>query len=180
MNVINIVVIFCFQLSESQNPPLPLDLDVPYNDDFNVFSRSNNKPNIRADVSQPPRKNIIVNTYNPNSDTELRNASHPNIIINSYDVNSNILGKYNNSHSPNHKTHVEIITKHGATKKPNIIGNNYSPPKILTSANYVATNNINQNARNDVSDSTSKSLLDRKSTCMLYLQADHTFYQKMG
>lgn len=97
-------------------------------------------------------------------------------------MNSNVFGKINtnNSHSPNHKTHVEIITKHGATKKPNIIGNNYTPPKILTSANYVATNNINQNQRNDVGDSTTKSLYDRKSTCMLYLQADHTFYQKMG
>lgn len=26
----------------------------------------------------------------------------------------------------------------------------------------------------------SKSLYERKITCMLYLQADHTFYQKMG
>lgn len=77
---------------------------------------------------------------------------------------------------------MEIITKHGATKKPNIIGNNYKPPQILTSANYVASSNINQNIRNGAAgdDNSMKSLYDRKSTCMLYLQADHTFYQKMG
>lgn len=177
------------QLHESQNPPLPLDLDVPYNDDFSIFRPSNNnKPNIvRADVGgiyPPPRKNIIVNTYNPNSDHELRNGTRPNIIVNSYDINSNVFGKHNNSQSPNHKTHVEIITKHGATKKPNgIIGNNYTPPKILTSANYVAATNINQHMRNnghDNGDNSMKSQYDRKSTCMLYLQADHTFFQKMG
>jgi disintegrin and metalloproteinase domain-containing protein 10 len=96
---------------------------------------------------------------------------------------------------------VEIITKNGPTKKPNIIVNNYNPDLIFANNNPPNNNNkhhpnnphlyhphynVNLNIKNDLLDmyntkpSTSTSLADRKSTCMLYLQADHTFFQKLG
>lgn len=144
-------------------------------------------------AAQPPqslpkhpinRKNIIFSDYTPNSDSNLRNTHvNQNIITNQYDVNQN--DKANLSR-PSHKTHVEIITKNGATKKPNIIVNNYDPDVILTSTNFNHNTHGHQGlhpppyVRNDIGDNFAKSSYDRKITCMLYLQADHTFAQKMG
>lgn len=97
--------------------------------------------------------------------------------------NSNWTTFNSSSSRPSHKTHVEIITKNGPTKKSNIIGGNYNPEVVSTSQNNFHSHhsNINLNVRNDISDSSmARALYDRKSTCMLYLQADHTFFQKMG
>lgn len=110
----------------------------------------------------------------------MRNTSKINDFETSLSDGSN---NNNNTHSkPSHKTHVEIITKNGATKKPNIIGSNYNPDVILTRSNFHhhhQPSNINNNIRtNGINEN--RSLYDRKSTCMLYLQADHTFFQKMG
>lgn len=166
------------QLAETHNPPLPLDLDVPYNDDFNVYSPKHDDDTNSEDMTFPNsknhlnRKNILINDFNPNSDFNMRDTQrNRNIIINNFDTT--------NSSRPSHKTHVEIITKNGATKKPNIIVNNYNPDVILTSTNF-HHNTVHQHVRNDIIDATSKSSYDRKITCMLYLQADHTFFQKMG
>lgn len=134
------------------------------------------------------RKSIIVSDFSPNSEYGLRNSfTHRNIIVSNYDNNS-IKVINNNSSRPSHKTHVEIITKNGATKKPNIIGNNYNPDVMLTGSNYHhppqhhQPHTINLNVRNEIGDEDAphKTSYDRKSTCMLYLQADHTFFQKMG
>ncbi|XP_037910075.1 disintegrin and metalloproteinase domain-containing protein 10 isoform X2 [Hermetia illucens] len=225
------------ELREARNPPLPLDLEVPYNDESNLFpGRSNDRtqddhniqdlgPGFNSDLytKSNHNRNIIVSDFNPNSDFNLRSrfgvnsgsSNSRNILVNTfhntsssansndnrfyntnnYNKNSNNNGNTNfnsnsNSNSssngstsrPSHKTHVEIITKNGATKKPNIIVNNYNPDVILTSQNYHHTN-LNLNVRNDLSDygsATSRSLYERKITCMLYLQADHTFFNKMG
>lgn len=137
------------------------------------------------------RKNIIFSDYNPNTDTNLRNthANNKNIITNQYDINNHYADSNKaNLSRPSHKTHVEIITKNGATKKPNIIVNNYDPDVILTSTNFNHNTHGHQGGhqhpppyvRNDIGDNFAKSAYDRKITCMLYLQADHTFAQKMG
>ncbi|XP_058811714.1 GATA zinc finger domain-containing protein 14-like [Topomyia yanbarensis] len=205
------------------NPSLPLDLEVPYNDDFSITRNHNlnlnfkdriitrtslasggsssssgsghtvNK-NIHSNVQdsnrfQPPtpmnnRKNhFLINTYNPNGgDANQRIITrNRNIIGNVYDQNAAVGGgdnSGNSSSNPNHKTHVEIITKNGSTKK-NIIVNNYDPDVTISGAN----GNVNLNVRNELNEQKqafASSLYDRKSTCMLYLQADHTFFQKMG
>ncbi|XP_055696634.1 uncharacterized protein LOC129797822 [Lutzomyia longipalpis] len=174
------------ELSESQNPPLPLDLDVPYNDDFSIINRNNNRndddkgSNAGGIISRTKsnRQNILVGNYNPNSDFNLRNTfGNRNIIVSSFDNSKVPTTIPSNSSRPSHKTHVEIITKNGATKKPNIIVNNYNPDVILTHNNY--NNYIHLNVKNELLEQ-SKSAYDKKSTCMLYLQADHTFFQKMG
>lgn len=161
-------------------------MDVPYNDDFNVYRPKEENTAETIDSSKTNsinRKNILINDYNPNSDFNLRNTnSNRNIITNVYDNNNQ---NQSSNSRPSHKTHVEIITKNGATKKPNIIVNNYNPDIILTTSNFHHQNTIHQQAhvRNDVSDQNSiaqKTAYDRKITCMLYLQADHTFFQKMG
>lgn len=151
---------------------------MPYNDDFNVYSPKHDDDANSEDMTFPNsknhlnRKNILINDFNPNNDFNMRDTQrNRNIIINNFDTT--------NSSRPSHKTHVEIITKNGATKKPNIIVNNYNPDVILTSTNF-HHNTIHQHVRNDIIDATSKSSYDRKITCMLYLQADHTFFQKMG
>lgn len=179
------------QLSESKDPPLPLDLDVPYNDDFSIYSRTNNKHNQGNRKPDDTRKSILINSYNPNTnDFILRNSTQfgtNTILSNSFDntgINQN--GKYiinTNSSRPSHKTHVEIITKNGATKKPNVIGsigNNYNPDVILTRTNFHHHHHHHSTFNNINGENAAKSLYDRKSTCMLYLQADHTFFQKMG
>jgi disintegrin and metalloproteinase domain-containing protein 10 len=162
-------------------------------------------------------RNILVNSFNPNSDFNFRNiitkANNKNVISNVYDGNNGSLNRVNNNFTatnqqsntnsrPNHKTHVEIITKNGPTKKPNIIVNNgnYNPDLIFASNNPPNNNNkhhpnnqfpyvyhphqynVNLNLKNDLDMYNSKpsSQADRKSTCMLYLQADHTFFQKLG
>ena len=175
------------------------------------------QPSSSNNFNSNNHRNILVNSYNPNSDFNFRNIItktnlNKNVISNVYDNNNGSLNRFNNNftatnqHSnsnsrPNHKTHVEIITKNGPTKKPNIIVNNYNPDLIFANNNPPNNNNINKhhpnnqyphvyhphfNVKNDLLDmynskpSTSTSLADRKSTCMLYLQADHTFFQKLG
>lgn len=175
-------------MAENHNPLKPLDLDVPYNDDFNVLNNNNENSNkndspanSKIDLNHG-RKNILFNDYNPNSDFNLRNTNtkNKNIIVSSFDNDSSNNNMNNGNLSrPSHKTHVEIITKNGATKKPNIIVNNYNPDVILTSTNFHHTN-IHTHVRNDINDNFQRSSYDRKITCMLYLQADHTFSQKMG
>ncbi|XP_022230382.2 uncharacterized protein LOC111079496 isoform X1 [Drosophila obscura] len=260
----------------NRNPPLPLDLEVPYNDDFRVLAseedRSDERPTRRYPTTSTTRntgrstesflatltkptsnRNILVNNYNPsnvgegsrsyNSNNANNNNSnnnnsnnnnnvrklytkHKNIIVSTYNRpiepefgtpyeepnnnsssngNSNgnlpsnffnanwttlFLGNNNNGNSngndrPSHKTHVEIITKNGATKKPNIIVNNYNPEIIFApnphnpSFNSMLMTNL-LSGRGDDIHSSPRLLYDRKTTCMLYLQADHTFFQKMG
>ncbi|XP_075149699.1 kuzbanian-like isoform X1 [Haematobia irritans] len=265
------------------DPPLPLDLDVPYNDDYSIFHNADDrnpeststatlattksKEDLRktqqasvitwrnAGQQQPPgvvassdvgattsnpisssasssstkynrNRNIIVSNYTPNSNNN-NNFNNNNNGDNSYNNNNNngrktytkhkniIVSTYNNRSSfddfsdsngnffnnnwttifmgndrPIHKTHVEIITKNGATKKPNIIVNNYNPEIMMApnphnpNFNSMLMTSLLSNRGGDFgqSDNTNsvKSLYDRKITCMLYLQADHTFFQKMG
>lgn len=281
------------QLSSSgdgnkNDPPLPLDLEVPYNDDFSIFANMDNghgyattstsasgtrfnKSNDKLRTTQQASvitwrnaavstitststpsssstkynrsRNIIVNNYNPNSNDDSNNSynynnnnnnnnnirktytKHKNIIVSTYNNNNNNNsssrspssydrvddfndssqnggnGFFNNNWTtifmggndrPIHKTHVEIITKNGATKKPNIIVNNYNPDIVMSpnphnpNFNSMLMTNLltNRGGSNngDTGDNpgSGKSLYDRKITCMLYLQADHTFFQKMG
>lgn len=279
-----------FQLSHSddhQNPPLPLDLDVPYNDELSIYNsnihhddfrttttniyhieqqqkwerdrrlqeqhkqesvitwRTNAEPtdsghnNVNiynagagyVTFTTPRNRNIIVNNYNPSNRNQTSNVrtftKHKNIIVSSYNRttsssshdednssndssadNNNFINNFFNtnwstmftggerdrtssSSRPSHKTHVEIITKNGATKKPNIIVNNYNPDVIMSTTNnqnpynsmsMTMSNSIPGRQDNNVHDSNSamRAMYDRKITCMLYLQADHTFFQKMG
>lgn len=175
---------------ESRDPPLPLDLDAPYNDEYTVFSRKFNKDQIHhAGKPDEPWRNILITNYNAKNDYASRNRSknHPNATDSGGDGGDR--GQFgeptrilNGTYSkPSHKTHVEIITKNGATRKPNIIGSNYNPEVILTRNNFhhhQHHTNINSNFHSNSIDA--KSSYDRKSTCMLYLQADHTFFEKMG
>lgn len=180
---------------DSRDPPLPLDLDAPYNDDYSVFSRKINNDIIHTAKSDEPWRNILITSYNSKNDFILRNLTKNH--SNAYDTSSNgnrdieMNGESSKNGTvlkPSHKTHVEIITKNGATKKPNIIGGNYNPDVILTRNNFHHhhhhSNNINSNNNNNNFQNNNhidaKSSFDRKSTCMLYLQADHTFYEKMG
>lgn len=150
-------------------------------------------------------RNILVNSYNPNSDFNFRNiitktTNNKNVLSNVYEGNNGSLNRVNNNFTatnqqsnpnsrPNHKTHVEIITKNGPTKKPNIIVSNYNPDLIFANNNppninnkhlpnnqfphlYHPQYNVNLNVKNDLLDfsnmkpSTSSSMADRKSTCM--------------
>ncbi|KAH8251763.1 hypothetical protein KR038_007317 [Drosophila bunnanda] len=254
----------------NRNPPLPLDLEVPYNDDFRVLASEEDKSDesprkypttsttrstvrstesFLATLTKPTsNRNILVNNYNPsnvgegsrsysNSNSNSNNnnnnsgsnsnnnnvrklyTKHKNIIVSTYnrpiepefgtpyeepnnngnssrgDLPSNFfnanwttlfLGNQNNGNDrPSHKTHVEIITKNGATKKPNIIVNNYNPEIIFApnphnpSFNSMLMTNLLSGRGEDIH-SSPRLLYDRKTTCMLYLQADHTFFQKMG
>lgn len=219
------------QLTSHRNPSLPLDLEIPYNDELLVRSSSGSSFDDQYQSDQPSansnnHRNILVNSYNPNSDIHFRNiitkssnnvnTNNKNVLSNVYDGNNGSLNRVNNNFTatnqqsntnsrPNHKTHVEIITKNGPTKKPNIIVNNYNPDLIFANNNPPSGNNnkhhpnnqfphlyhphynsANLNVKNDLTDmygskpSSSSSTADRKSTCMLYLQADHTFFQKLG
>lgn len=169
-------------MTDQRNPPLPLDLDLPYNDDYTVFSPPA-KDIAKAGVDHFPvagtttksTKGTIFSDFNPNSDHNLRNThSNRNIIKSAFDPQSTT-----SSSRPSHKTHVEIITKNGATKKPNI-GSNYSPPEVrMTNTNFHSPPPRNENPPPPDS-ATPKTAYDKKTTCMLYLQADHTFFQKMG
>ncbi|XP_058981264.1 uncharacterized protein LOC101900641 [Musca domestica] len=271
------------------DPPLPLDLDVPYNDDYSIYhnadtnsessssatlANSNKKEeeeeqkrktqqasvitwrnagqqqtkqgggaasDTTANTPPPPftpssssssasssstkynrNRNIIVSNYNPNNNNNNNNngdssynnnnvrktyTKHKNIIVSTYNNRSSYDdfndsngggggGFFNNNWTtifmgndrPIHKTHVEIITKNGATKKPNIIVNNYNPEIMMApnphnpNFNSMLMTSLLSNRGGDYGDSPNsvKSLYDRKITCMLYLQADHTFFQKMG
>ncbi|XP_068157635.1 uncharacterized protein Kul isoform X1 [Drosophila tropicalis] len=243
----------------NRNPPLPLDLEVPYNDDFRVLAseeddheedskrkhttsttrstgRSTESFLATLTTKAASNRNILVNNYNPsnvgdgsrsyngnsnsntNSNSNNNNVrklytKHKNIIVSTYNrpiepefgtpyeepnanqngslptnfFNANwttlFLGNGANDR-PSHKTHVEIITKNGATKKPNIIVNNYNPEIIFApnpnpSFNSMLMTNLLSGRGEDIH-SSPRLLYDRKTTCMLYLQADHTFFQKMG
>ncbi|XP_033167226.1 uncharacterized protein LOC117145619 [Drosophila mauritiana] len=258
----------------NRNPPLPLDLEVPYNDDFRVLASEEDKSeesprkypttsttrstvrsteSFLATLTKPTsNRNILVNNYNPsnlgegsrsyssgnnnannnsnnnnsnnnnnnnNSNNNVRKlyTKHKNIIVSTYNrpiepefgtpyeepnnngtrelpsnfFNANwttlFLGNNNNGNDrPSHKTHVEIITKNGATKKPNIIVNNYNPEIIFApnphnpSFNSMMMTNLLSGRGGEDIHSSPRLLYDRKTTCMLYLQADHTFFQKMG
>uniref|UniRef100_A0A8W7K847 ADAM10 endopeptidase n=3 Tax=Anopheles albimanus TaxID=7167 RepID=A0A8W7K847_ANOAL len=101
----------------------------------------------------------------------------------------NLTGSSSSSTSHNKDHYVEIITKNGSTRK-NV--------PISDPTDVMINGNINLNVRNDLHDhhqhqqqqqqqhqqqqqkSFASTMYDRKSTCMLYLQADHTFFQKMG
>ncbi|CRK88806.1 CLUMA_CG002530, isoform A [Clunio marinus] len=218
------------ELTDRQNPPVPLDLEIPYNDEMLVRSRGSSslndddqyqsdQPSSSLNHNNNNHRNILVNSYNPNSDFNFRNIitktpNNKNVLSNVFDGNNGSLNRVNNNFTatnqqsnlnsrPNHKTHVEIITKNGPTKKPNIIVNNYNPDLIFANNNpphnnnkhhpnnqfphlYHPQYNVNLNVKNDLLDayhtkpSSGSSLADRKSTCMLYLQADHTFFQKLG
>lgn len=210
----NLLTLFLFlsQLTQHRNPPLPLDLEIPYNDDLSVRSSGGSRDEeYQSDQPASPNfnnnhRNIIGNNYNPNSDFNLRYIItkpnvHKNVLSNvaSYDGNNGNQNRVNNNFTatnqqsntnskPNHKTHVEIITKYGSTKKPNILGNSYNPDSIFAHNNppnnkhyphYKDRNELMFDGHNS-KPSMSTSLADRKSTCMLYLQADHTFFQKLG
>lgn len=146
-------------------------------------------------------RNKIITKTNQNNNSGRTNIYDGNSGSNLNRVNNNFPltnhGLSVNTRSTNES--VQIITKNGhLTKKPNIIGSEYipnHPPDHIyaTNKNNNPSNNNNNhhhygfnpsnNYKNDfdtLKPSTSSSLADRKSTCMLYLQADHTFYQKMG
>ncbi|XP_065354213.1 uncharacterized protein Kul [Calliphora vicina] len=172
-----------------------------YNGD-NINNSYNN--NIRKTYTK--HKNIIVSTFNSNNNNNNNNNNQNTNISNrsasSYDrvddfsdgsnfFNNNWTTIFMGNDRPIHKTHVEIITKNGATKKPNIIVNNYNPDIMMApnphNPNFnsmLMTNLLSNRGSGDFGQSESsnsgKSLYDRKITCMLYLQADHTFFQKMG
>lgn len=165
---------------------------MPYNDDFTVYRPKDT--DATADElghttttakNSLNRKNILINNFNPNNGEISVRSTNKNIIAGNFDVIDSRGSSTSSSSRPSHKTHVEIITKNGATKKPNIIVNNYNPDVILTNSNF-HHNTVHQQAhvRNDIvsaaADNSQKFAYDRKITCMLYLQADHTFFQKMG
>lgn len=200
------------QLSELpiQNPPV--DFEIRYSDEISIKNPlAEDDDHVQNDHPESTlnknNKKILISEYNPpNSDTYFRNiitkSSNKNILSSVYDgnnhnrVNNNFTATQSSSNSnsrPNHKTHVEIITKNGPTKKPNIIVNNYNPGQIWANNNQNQHphllhphphHNFNLNVRNDLSETfnmrPSSHVSDRKSTCMLYLQADHTFAQKLG
>lgn len=179
------------------NPSNVGDVSRSYNSNSNANANNNqnqnsNNNNVRKLYTK--HKNIIVSTYNrpiepefgtPYEDPNVNNSnSLPN---NFFNANWTTLNSNNNNDRPSHKTHVEIITKNGATKKPNIIVNNYNPEIIFAPNPHnpsfntmLMTNLLSGRGPGDDIHSSPRLLYDRKTTCMLYLQADHTFFQKMG
>lgn len=143
-------------------------------------------------ISRTPRpiSNVLYNEYQPGGSgaagEPIVRTSNRNIIGNIFDrkrspaQNASIYS----SSRPVHKNHVEIITK----RPPNIIVNNYNPDVVISHpVDYspmvpsinIKHQNINLNVRNELLER-SRAVFDKKSTCMLYLQADHTFFQKLG
>lgn len=154
-----------------------------YNGD-NSYNNNNNNNNNNMRKTYTKHKNIIVSTYNNRSSFDDFNDSNGGFF------NNNWTTIFMGNDRPIHKTHVEIITKNGATKKPNIIVNNYNPEIMMApnphnpNYNSMLMTSLLSNRGGDFSQSDAmtsvKSMYDRKITCMLYLQADHTFFQKMG
>lgn len=185
-----------------------MDLETPYNTRFNLNDDyQNDQASSSLSGTNNINRNVLINSYNPNSDHNLRNIitkTSRNTITNVFDgfnrINNNFTAtnQMNVNSRPNHKTHVEIITKNGPTKRPssNIIVNNYNPDLIYANNNppnnkfypnnqyphlYHPQHHVNMNAFDMNNKPISNgSPADRKSTCMLYLQADHTFFQKLG
>lgn len=182
------------------------DIDVPYNDEMVVVERNNGGNNADVDertsrngglaggnviISRTgrPNQSVLYNQYpspnnNNNGESTVR-TSNRNIIGSIFDRKRNPVQLNSTIYSsrPVHKNHVEIITK----RPPNIIVNNYNPDVVIShpvnnqgppSIN-IKHQNINLNVRNELLER-SRTVFDKKSTCMLYLQADHTFFQKLG
>ncbi|XP_052893648.1 uncharacterized protein LOC128301286 [Anopheles moucheti] len=225
-------------IQESRNPSLPLDLEVPYNNDYTIVRSHGKTTNAGSTVAPvgaspgalPPTRTTINRTVNrgiiggTGIDAPMVRTTAPAVnnrknhflynIYNPHGSGSTIITgggmvsgigggaeqhpwtrtinmtgtNYNKDH------YVEIITKNGSTRK-NI--------PVADHPDVMVNGNINLNVRNDLHDhhhhhqqqllqqqqqqqqqkdqkSFANSLYDRKSTCMLYLQADHTFFQKMG
>ncbi|CAD6993546.1 unnamed protein product [Ceratitis capitata] len=159
-------------------------------------NNNNNNNNGSSNNSNRSYPYDFISNYNDNNNNNRFDTSNffpsnwSTMFTNNNNNNNN---NDNNQHNdrPSHKTHVEIITKNGATKKPNIIVNNYNPDIMLVPNpqnphfnSMLMTNLLSGRGRDTAYESGTKdsaqSLYDRKITCMLYLQADHTFFQKMG
>lgn len=250
--------------NERRDPPLPLDLDVPYNDEMHVLTPPINKetvanknekktaqdneygaagfipswPTASPTKSRTPFRRggggngggnggsgagdnykISNRSYDRTNSEQKFYTKHKNIIVSTYDANGNSNNNNNNnnfnrshlferhddfgdftksngssrnSDRPSHKTHVEIITKNGATRRPYIIVNNYNPPtdqsansqyphfNSMLMTNLLSNKGPNEFGSSSSDSSNARSNYNRKITCMLYLQADHTFFQKMG
>uniref|UniRef100_A0A182Q4H0 Uncharacterized protein n=1 Tax=Anopheles farauti TaxID=69004 RepID=A0A182Q4H0_9DIPT len=228
-------------IQESRNPSLPLDLEVPYNNDYTIV-RSHGKtvptnggstvvtggsstttgslPPTRTTINRTINRGIIGGTggsaptartpapaINNRKNHFLYNIYNPHGSGSTIITGGGMVGvgaeqfpwtRTINMTGTNHnKDHyVEIITKNGSTRK--------NVPVAPDHPDVMVNGNINLNVRNDLHDhhhhhqqqllqqqqqqqrdqkeqkSFANSLYDRKSTCMLYLQADHTFFQKMG
>uniref|UniRef100_A0A182HIX1 Uncharacterized protein n=1 Tax=Anopheles arabiensis TaxID=7173 RepID=A0A182HIX1_ANOAR len=230
-------------IQESRNPSLPLDLEVPYNNDYTVVrshgktangggsgstmdtggaavsgasgsAPSPTRPTINRTVNRgiiggtgvgsgAPTARTPTTAVNNRKNHFLYNIYNPHGSGSTIITGGGIVGagaeqfpwtRTINATGTNHnKDHyVEIITKNGSTRKNVPVADH---PDVMVNGN------INLNVRNDLHDhhhhhqqqllqqqqqqqkeqkSFANSLYDRKSTCMLYLQADHTFFQKMG
>ncbi|XP_050067990.1 uncharacterized protein LOC126556645 [Anopheles maculipalpis] len=227
-------------IQESRNPSLPLDLEVPYNNDYTIVRTHGKAATVGSTVATggtggaatgalPPTRTTINRTVNrgiiggTGIDAPMVRTTAPAVnnrknhflynIYNPHGSGSTIItgggmvsgigggggveqfpwtrtiNMTGTNHNKDH--YVEIITKNGSTRK-NI--------PVADHPDVMVNGNINLNVRNDLHDhhhhhqqqllqqqqqqkeqkSFANSLYDRKSTCMLYLQADHTFFQKMG
>lgn len=169
------------------------DLSRP--EDNNVFNRLAGG-NVIISRTARPSSNILYNEHQPgaaSTTTTTTNAgaggepgtirtSNRNIIGNIFDRKRTPLNATTYGSRPVHKNHVEIITK----RPTNIIVNNYNPDVVISHpVNPAAPSinikhqNINLSVRNELLER-SRTVSEKKSTCMLYLQADHTFFQKLG
>ncbi|XP_053679448.1 uncharacterized protein LOC128730426 [Anopheles nili] len=218
-------------IQESRNPSLPLDLEVPYNNDYTVVRNpgkpsqdessilapaSPTRPTINRTVNRGiiggtgggapairtptpainNRKNhFLYNIYNPHGSGSTIITGGGGLVSvgggagpeQQFPWTRSVNVTAGTSHNKDH--YVEIITKNGSTRK--------NVPVAVDHPDVLVNGNVNLNVRNDLHDhhhhhqqqlqqqqqqqkSFANSLYDRKSTCMLYLQADHTFFQKMG
>lgn len=113
-SVFRTTILFTLQILEGHDPPLPIDLDAPYNDEYTVFSRKYNKDHTAK--TNEPRRNILITSYNAKNDYASRNLS--NVHLNATNDGEE-RGQFrepirilNATYSkPSHKTHVEIITR---------------------------------------------------------------------
>lgn len=178
--------------------------DLAYNDDMAVVERSSGDGSDRTKqdqnrraggfaggnviISRTPRptSNILYNEHQPgneNGESGTIRTSNRNIIGNIFDRKRTPAQNGSSTYTsrPVHKNHVEIITK----RPSNIIVNNYNPDVVISHtvnnppSISIKHQNINLNVRNELLER-SRTVFDKKSTCMLYLQADHTFFQKLG